>query len=77
MRYVFYSRVAKVERKRRAVRSYKTGPGKDETAVEYEDMGWFAHIEPFAASICLGDAEPTLKAGTRVRMTLEEVDDAD
>jgi hypothetical protein len=69
MRYIFHSRVSTIERKRRAVRAHKVG---NDVEVEYEDLGWFARIEPFFASISLGDAEPPWQPGQLVKLTIEE-----
>ena len=70
MKYVFHSRVTKVERKRRAVRVMPNPLG--DPVVDYEDLGWFLHIDPFAASISVGDAEPEWKPGQLVKMTIED-----
>jgi hypothetical protein len=70
MRYVFHSRVTKIERKQRAVRSHK--PVGDAPAVtEFEDLGWFLTIEPLI-SISVGDIEPSWKPGQAITVTVEE-----
>ena len=72
MRYVFHTRVTKVERRRRAARVHKgVGEGAP-PVVEYEDLGWFLHIDPFVASISVGDAEPPWQAGQAITLTIEE-----
>ena len=77
MRYVFHSRIASIDEKRRAVRSYKTGAkladGKDEIAVEYESTGWFVGIDQFAISISVGDLKPPWEIGQKITMTIEDV----
>jgi hypothetical protein len=69
LRYVFHSRISAIEKKRRAIRARKIG---EDVEVDYEDLGWFARIEPFAASISLGDAEPPWKPGQLVKMIIED-----
>lgn len=71
MRYIFHARITKVEHKRRAVRAHR-GVGEAPPVVEYEDLGWFLHIAPFATSISVGDAEPPWKAGQAITLTIEE-----
>lgn len=73
MRYVFHARITKVEHKRRAVRAHKVANDPNaEIAVEYEDLGWFLHIDPFAVSISVGNAEPPWRAGQAITLTVEE-----
>jgi hypothetical protein len=71
MRYVFHATITKVERKRRAVRAHKPVP-PEPAVVEYEDLGWFVSIDPFAVSVSVGDAEPTWKPGQAITLILEE-----
>jgi hypothetical protein len=74
-KYVFYSKVKKIEEKTRAVRSYKTGKkladGKDEIRVEYEDLGWFILLEDSWESIHVGREKPDLEIGRKVKVTIE------
>lgn len=70
MRYVFHARITKVEHKQRAVHAHRP-VGDAAAVVEYEDLGWFLHIAPFASSISVGDAEPSWKAGQAITLTIE------
>lgn len=71
MRYIFHARITNVERRRRAVRAHK-GVGEEGPIVEYEDLGWFLSIDPFAVSVSVGGIEPPWQPGQRITLTLEE-----
>jgi hypothetical protein len=69
MKYVMRDVVIKVEE--RIARRWVRGTGKD---AEFEDgsEGWYAVFRSCPASMHLGSDVPTLKAGDRVRLTLEK-----
>jgi hypothetical protein len=70
----FRAKVMKVEEKRRALRTLKTGEknaeGKDVHKVEYENMGWFVHLEGSWESLHVGMDKPDLEPGQTMVVTM-------
>lgn len=69
MRYVMHDVIVKVEQK--ISKKWLRGVGKD---AEYADKteGWYATFKSCPASMYLGVEEPSLRAGDRVKITLEQ-----
>ena len=70
MIYAFPTKVVKVFRHQPIIRSYKV---VDEVHNITEDCGWFVRLEGSYESLFLGMEEPELKAGDRIKVTLEKV----
>lgn len=74
-RWIIPTKIVKVEEKKRAVKSYKTGKklddGKDEVAVEYENLGWFIFLEGMMESVGVGAEKPNVEVGQSARWVLE------
>jgi hypothetical protein len=67
-RYVVRDRVARIEHK--VARQWISGTGAD---AKFEDgtIGWYVVFASCPASMYLGEDQPDLKTGDRVRLTLE------
>jgi len=61
--------VSAVERRSMVVRGYKDAKG--EPVFEREDLGWFIVLKEFGIAIGVGSAEPELKPGQRVKVSIE------
>ena len=74
MRYVLFMIVDAVEHKQTAVSGYVRNRGQpdQEMVVERADFGWFITFGKTAWSV--GDEKPELKAGDRVRITIEKIE---
>jgi hypothetical protein len=74
-RFIIPTKVCKVHEKKRASRSYKTGrkleDGKDEIAVEYENLGWFVQLEGMTDSISIGPEPTDIEIGQAARIVIE------
>lgn len=71
MKYSFYTTVMKVFNHHQVVRVDKSStPGADPVA-HTEDRGWFVHLNGSYEAIYLGESAPAMKAGDRVRVTIE------
>ena len=72
--YIVSTKVEKLERKRKALRSVKTGEineqGKPIYEVEWEDTGWFVLFEGSHEYIHLGFDEPIWKVGQEIEITM-------
>jgi len=73
---IIYAKVEKVEWKKRALRSFKTGKkledGTIEIKVEYEDLGWFVLLEGSHEALFVGvDKEAPFLPGDTIKITLE------
>lgn len=69
-KFVMLDTVRKVEE--RIVQRWVSGTGK-EAKFAQDSEGWYAVLGAGPGSIYLGTTEPGLKAGDRVRLTLERV----
>ena len=69
----FYTRISKLEFKRRIRRAWRVGP--DEVKTETEDLGWAVLLEGSTEWLFLGSVEPDeFEVGRRVVVTLEVVE---
>lgn len=68
-KYVFIDMVQKVEEKEFTVGGRKMLDGK--TELIYQSAGW--HLWIGNVSICVGDIKPDIKAGDKIRMTIERI----
>ncbi len=69
MKYVMRDTIIKVEE--RVAKKWVRGSGND-AVFEDNSEGWYAVFRSCPASMHLGTDEPELKAGDRVRLTLEK-----
>jgi hypothetical protein len=67
----FYSKIKKIEQKKRIARGWKIGPGDDDANFEYENMGWFMLLEGSWEYLYIGDTEPaSFRVGDEVEVTI-------
>jgi hypothetical protein len=70
VRYVFTDRVVKVEEKQFTVGGRRTADGKAELFME--SAGWHVTFGTMM-SFYVGDIEPALQAGDKVRISIEKI----
>ncbi len=70
MRYILTDRVSRVDH--RFVNQWTGGVGEDAT-FRKDSAGYYVVLDEGLAAIYVGEDEPTLAAGDRVRLTLEKV----
>lgn len=63
----FYSKVVKVEYKKRLKRAWRIN---DEIKTEEENLGWFMLLEDSWESLYLGDKKPDFEVGDQVEVTI-------
>ena len=75
----FQAKVISVERKRKVLRARRIhvtelDPGKEppkgDIEFEYEDLGWFIHLEGSWESLYVGHEEPQVKPGETMVVTM-------
>jgi hypothetical protein len=66
--YIIKTRVVKVERKELVVRAYKIG---DEVFQDKENLGWFVLLEHSHEYLYLGQEQPDLVVGQKIRIRIE------
>lgn len=70
----FQTNVIKIEEKRIPLRTIKTGKqsedGKDILEIEYQNKGWFVHLEGSWESLHIGFEQPDLQPGDIMHVTL-------
>jgi hypothetical protein len=69
-KFVMLDKVARVEEK--FAKQWVSGTGQD-AVFRSDSAGWYATFTACPASMYLGTMEPGLKAGDRVRITMERV----
>lgn len=69
-KFIMLDTVKKVEE--RIARQWLSGTGNDAKFKDNSE-GWYASFASCPAGIYLGTVEPSLKAGDKVRLTLEKV----
>jgi hypothetical protein len=70
IRYIIKDQVRRIENK--VASQWLSGIGKD-AKFAANSCGWYAIFESCPASVYLGEEEPELKAGDKVRLIVEKV----